>query len=128
MRVYDCRFLSVLISLLLCAGCASSPSARYFSLEAMPVSGGNADGRRLVGIGPVGMARYLKRPQMVTRGANNEMLLDEFSRWAEPLDDVLPRVLTSDLAALLPQISFVQLPTDQQLATGISCADRDQAL
>ena len=111
MRVVSRQCFSVLASLLLCAGCASSPPARYFSLEAMPVSGGQAEGGRLVGVGPVGIARYLKRPQMVMRGDDNEMLLDDFNRWAEPLDDALPRVLTSDLAALLPQVSLLQLPT-----------------
>jgi uncharacterized lipoprotein YmbA len=41
---------------------------------------------------------YLDRPQMVTRLPGNQVGLDEYHRWSEPLDAGLARVLAQDIA------------------------------
>ena len=42
------------------------------------------------------------RPQFVVRVSDNEVKLDEFARWADPLKSQIPRVIAGDLAVLLP--------------------------
>lgn len=54
-----------------------------------------------VGVGPVDMPPYLDRPQIVTHTAGNELDINEFNRWAEPLHDNFTRVLANDLGLLL---------------------------
>jgi uncharacterized lipoprotein YmbA len=50
---------------------------------------------------PVEMPDYLDRPQIATRVSENEIKLDEFNRWAEPLKDNFYRVLVENLSTLL---------------------------
>lgn len=92
------------------AGCASSPVTAFYALEPMPLTGEESVGGPLVGVGPMTVASYLRRPQLVTRRADGEIRVEEFHRWVEPLDDSLPRLLTHNLAVLVPQASFVEVP------------------
>lgn len=80
------------------SGCASSPSNHYFTLSAAPpdpsappqVAEWRLAGVRLPGISD--------RPQLVVRTGPETVRILEFDRWAEPLDDLVPRVLAQDLA------------------------------
>ncbi len=92
--------------LLLLTGCAASQPSKFYLLTPLPNSAGTGaipDGksRHTVGVGLVELAPYLDRPQIVTRTKKNELLLDEFHRWAEPLKDNFARVLTDNLSILL---------------------------
>ncbi|HJV35585.1 PqiC family protein [Geomonas sp.] len=95
-------FLAVAIGL---AGCASSPSARFYTLtplsaqqakqaspQAKPVS---------ISIAPVELPDYLERPQIVTRDGQNEIDLAEYDRWAGSLSDNISAVLAENLVQLL---------------------------
>ena len=44
---------------------------------------------------------YLDRPQIVTQTEGNELNINEFNRWAEPLHDNFTRVLANDMGLLL---------------------------
>jgi len=54
-----------------------------------------------VGIGPIDFPDYLRRAQVVTRSAPNEIELSAVDRWGEPLDKNFDRVLSENLAKLL---------------------------
>jgi len=54
-----------------------------------------------IGIGPVKIPEYLNQPDIVTRIAQNELRLDEFAKWAEPLEDNISRTLAKNLLSLL---------------------------
>jgi uncharacterized lipoprotein YmbA len=83
------------------AGC-SSPKAVFYTLNAeaalertgplMPVS---------IVVGPVTVPELVDRPQMVTRVSDNEVKLNEFARWGEPLKSNIPLALAGDLSQLL---------------------------
>ena len=51
------------------------------------------------------------RPQFVVQVATNRIEIDEFNRWAAPLDDNIAGVIAGDLAALLgtPQVATAPL-------------------
>ncbi|WP_412026085.1 membrane integrity-associated transporter subunit PqiC [Burkholderia cepacia] len=86
----------------LLGGCGSSPTARFYTLSpdatltgdgaAMPVS---------VVVNPVTVPELVDRPQIVTRVAGNQVSLDEFARWAEPLRSDIARVIAADVGQLL---------------------------
>ena len=59
------------------------------------------DGDFALGVGPLSLPSYLKRPQVVTRIADNEIVTASFANWAEPLDRSFQRVLTENLSILL---------------------------
>ncbi|HOI96366.1 MAG TPA: PqiC family protein [Syntrophobacter fumaroxidans] len=99
----------------LLAGCAHTPQSRFYLLQPRVPPGMSgavspgADGA-VFGIGPVKFPEYLDRPQIVTRTGLNEIQLAEYHRWAEPLKDNFARVLTENLAALLPANGVVAFP------------------
>ncbi len=96
--------LCILAILLL--GCAVTAPSRFYILEPFAGADSAAEvqgaGEKLtIGIGPVSIPGYLNRPQIVRRAGENELLLAEFDRWAEPLKDNIPIVLVENLRALL---------------------------
>ena len=115
MRITGCA-VAVLVAGAL-AGCVPlkrTPEARLFALRpvaelsARPVS--SAAGLGIVGVLPVSLPGILERPQLVSWSAPGEVHIDEFLRWAEPLDASLQRVLTEDLETLLPSQRVIQSP------------------
>ncbi len=102
------------VLVLVLSGCASTPPTRFFVLS--PISGfqntGNREGERCfaIGIGPVKIPEYLNQPEIVTQITQNELRLDEFAKWAEPLEDNIPRALAENLRALLCTRSIAIFP------------------
>lgn len=90
-----------LLCVLVLAAC-SSPRANFYTLSpdatlertgaALPVS---------VVVGPVTVPELVDRPQLVTRLSDNQVVLNEFSRWGEPLKSGVADAIAGDLARLL---------------------------
>jgi hypothetical protein len=101
---------------LVTTGCVSlkrTPEARFFVLQPVAEAPAAPAGRApvgLVGVERVRLPGHLERPQLVTWAASDELRVDEFLRWAEPLDDGLTRTLAEDLAVLLPDHQVVRRP------------------
>jgi uncharacterized lipoprotein YmbA len=91
--------------------CSSSSPVRYFSLS--PIDSEfrqDPDDAVMLGLGPLRMPEYLNRSQIVTRGANAEMQVDDFSRWSEPLSTSLLRIVSTDVDNLLEGVVVVVFP------------------
>jgi uncharacterized lipoprotein YmbA len=102
--------LSVLVLFMLSA-CSSSSPVRYFSLSPIDAEfRQDPDDAVMLGLGPIRMPEYLNRSQIVTRGANAEMQVDEFSRWSEPLTTSLMRIVSADVDNLLQGVVVVVFP------------------
>lgn len=54
-----------------------------------------------VGVGPVTLPRYLDRPQYVTRVDATEVTVNEYARWAGPLDQLVAEAVAENLAGYL---------------------------
>jgi uncharacterized lipoprotein YmbA len=67
-----------------------------------------------IGIGPVKIPEYLNQPAIVTRITQNEVRLDEFVKWAEPLENNISRALAENLSSLLCLRSIVIFPWGSQ--------------
>jgi uncharacterized lipoprotein YmbA len=82
-----------------------SPASRTYVLEPTAArSEGLASGPvvAVVGVARVSVPDWLDRPYVLARAANGEIVADDVSRWGEPLPRGVQRVLTENLAALLP--------------------------
>ena len=100
-----------MIAMFVLSACSSSSPVRYFSLN--PIDSDfrqDPDDAVLLGLGPFRMPDYLNRSQIVTRGANAEMQVDEFSRWSEPLSTSLLRIVSADVDNLLEGVVVVIFP------------------
>ena len=117
---YGIRCL-VVILLLMVAGCSlgsvQSASTRLFTLtatleaqEVMP-----ADREEVIGIGPVTLAEYLDRQQIVTRVSPNELKSAEFAQWAEPLKSNITRVIRKNMSTLTGSKQIFSFPWRRSL-------------
>ena len=118
------RLINIVIALefigLLIGGCGSlSPRpdpSRFFTLSSLreveqTTVRDSTNGERIfLGIGPLKFPGYLDRQEIVTRTAENRFDVSENDRWAEPLDENFVRVLSQNLAVLLPADRIVQYP------------------
>ena len=60
-----------------------------------------------LGVGPIKIPEFLKRPQIVTRQGENMLAINEFHRWGDSLEAQITGVLVENLSALLntPNVS-----------------------
>ena len=109
-----------IISLLLTA-CSASPPVRYFSLSSTVAEGRqDPDESVVLGLGPMRMAAYLNRSQIVTRGAGVEIKVDEFSRWAEPLAVAFHRVVSTDIDNMMDGVTVLAFPWESVVRTQVN--------
>ena len=93
-----------------CFGPKSDPTTFWvLTPQAPPAAATGAPGPA-IGIGPVTLPEYLGRPQLVSRVDEHQVLVDEFSRWAEPLDDMLADALAEQILAEVRPVSLVRYP------------------
>lgn len=99
------RYLMLLVIVCVLAACQHSPQKRYFVLSPT-VAKTSADAQTnvnmLIGIGPIELADYLKRSNMVRMRTNNTLNLTANDYWAEPLEKGIARVLSLNLTQLEP--------------------------
>lgn len=95
------------------ATACSSTATRYYTLspvDAPAARGGNAAGSAVIAVGPVSLPDYIDRPQIVVRTGANTVEQATFDQWGGSLDDMVPRLLVSDLGNRLPGDHFVSFP------------------
>ena len=99
------------------AGCATSPPSRFYTLSA--ASGPAATSAKLsIAVGPVSVPAVVDRPQIVVDIGPNQVRLEEFNRWAAPLQSNIARVVADNL------VLFLGTPRVTLTAQGLS-ADAD---
>lgn len=103
------------LGLAACVSLKRTPEARFFVLRSLPEAQAapaspSPDPAGFVGVLPVRLPGHLDRPQLVMWTTRNELRIDEFLRWAEPLDAGATRTLAEDLAILLPESRVVRSP------------------
>jgi uncharacterized protein len=96
----------------LAAGCASPPS-HFYTLSSTATSaatGAAASSNLSVVVGPVSIPAIVDQPQIVVSTSANKVTLDEYNRWASPLQNNISRAVAENLVALLgtPRVSLFQ--------------------
>jgi len=93
------------IALAGCFGGSSKPSKFYLlrSMEGFQPSVSKSSNATPVSvlIGPITLPAYLDRTQFVTLKGRHELVVEEYNRWGESLQDSFYRVLLEDLSLLL---------------------------
>lgn len=94
------QLVAIAFVAVLAAGCASPP-AKFYTLNATAKGDGSSTTNCSVIVGPVSVPAEVNRPQFTVQVAPNQVAVDEFNRWAAPLNENIARVVAEDLAALL---------------------------
>jgi uncharacterized lipoprotein YmbA len=87
------RFLTLIVAALL-AACAQPNKSFYVLTASGPVPSGGGVG---IGVGPVSLAEYIDRPNLVTQQAPNQLAVAEDHRWAGDLSASIARVVAANL-------------------------------
>lgn len=113
------------------AGCATpSPPSRFYRLTAEAPEAAADPSALIIGVGPVLLAGYLDRPQLVTPVDANQLRIDEFERWGGSLERNLATVMAENLSRLLGTDAVVtqpwggSLPIDYQVAIEVRRLER----
>jgi uncharacterized lipoprotein YmbA len=85
------------------AGCASPPSHFYTLSHSTTTTAKTDDALPDISVivGPVSIPAIVDTPQIVVTTTPNQVSLNEFNRWASPLQNNISRVVVDDLAAML---------------------------
>lgn len=95
--------LTAVFVLTILTGClGSSPAVRYYALSTEKMTFNNSD--ISLGIGPFELPEYLNRSQIVARGRNEQLIINEFDRWAENLEMSISRRLVSSISQKTPDL------------------------
>jgi len=87
------------ILVVLVAGCAS-PASRFYTLSAANPPAATPSNLSVV-VGSVSVPAVVDRPQIVVSTGPNQVRLEEFNRWAAPLQNTIARVVAENLVAML---------------------------
>jgi uncharacterized lipoprotein YmbA len=109
------RRIACLISIALVvaglAGCGTSAPTRFYTLDSTATPAGAPIVGGAVMVGPVSIPAAVDQAQFVVQVAPNRVEVDEFNRWAAPLNDGIARAVAGDLVVLLgaPDVATSQL-------------------
>lgn len=98
------RALALLAALWSLAACQSSPPTRYFTLTEVAAGSarpGTPSAGPALQLERVTIPGELDRLEIVRHGESNQLRIATFELWAAPLDGMIQRVLSEDLAARL---------------------------
>jgi uncharacterized lipoprotein YmbA len=109
-RPFAIAALTVVLGL--AAGCGSSPPSRFYTLAATATatSAPSPASALVIAVGPVTVPSIVDRPEFVVSTGPNEVRLDDFNRWAAPVQDGLSRAIAENLVALLGTPRVVRFP------------------
>src|SRR5262245_24626360 len=81
-------------------GACASPSSRFYTLSA-GAAPATTPSNLSVAVGPVSIPAIVDRPQIVVTTGPNQVRVEEFNRWAAPLQNGIARVVAENLVAML---------------------------
>jgi uncharacterized lipoprotein YmbA len=92
------------------AGCSTAPS-RFYTLDPTATADAAPPARYAVIVGPISVPAAVDRPEFVVQVAPNRVDVDEFNRWASPLNESIARAVAGDLSVLLgsPDVAVAPL-------------------
>lgn len=118
MRARRLTFLApIIVAFVLSSGCAlkRSKHAQIYVLDSITAADAGAATLRdaplsVVGVLKVTVPGWIDRPEITRRAEGGEIVADDFARWGEPIGRGIQRVLTENLATLLPDRRVVAAP------------------
>jgi hypothetical protein len=94
---------------ILLSACGSTPKTHYYLLKPTENVEQSVEKTYSIGVGPITVAEYLQRPQLITI-EDNKLVYSDFHRWAESLERGMTRILSVNLAGTLKNNNIVLFP------------------
>jgi uncharacterized lipoprotein YmbA len=81
--------------------CGRTAIARFYTLDSVATPDAGPLASYAIVVGPVTVPSSVDRPEFVVQVTPNRVAVDEFNRWAGPLDESIARVVAGDLSTQL---------------------------
>lgn len=131
------RIATVVLLFFLAACSLSSPPATFYTLttlvpEEIDAVALGAAKRMTIAIGPVEVADYLARPEVVVRNSANTLKISTSERWGGSLRNNVNRTLIDNLTLLLGPVGYrivsweTPIPSDYRMAFSVNRFERDE--
>jgi uncharacterized protein len=91
------------------AGCASA-HPHFYTLDSTASPGRAPLAQVAVMVGPVSVPASVDQPQFVVQVADNRVDVEEFNRWASPLNESIARAIAGDLSTQLGSPNITAAP------------------
>ena len=130
------QLVMVVVLMVGTAACGKTPAARFYTLSPMATSDAasqnSTTNKHILSIGPVKVAAYLDRSEIVTRSHPTHVELAEFDRWAEPFEEIVTSTLAENIATLLPSVYAIsdvwpEAKIEYQLLMKINAFESDKS-
>ncbi len=127
------RRVALLLGVVALTACSAMLPTRLYTLEPAQVAPSAIGTGPALGLGPIELAPYLDRPEIVTRNGVHQVQLGEFDRWAEPLQAMLTRQLGNRLREAAGSRDVLPVPSGREtelryaVAVSIDRFDADEA-
>jgi len=82
-------------------GCSASASPQFYTLDSTATPDRAPAVHTTIMVGPVSIPASVDQPGFVVQVATNRVEIEEFNRWAAPLNDIIASAVAGDLAVLL---------------------------
>jgi uncharacterized lipoprotein YmbA len=104
--------ISIVIMLIgsMLTGCQQSPRKQYYLLSATTNTDQAGAITKTVGLGPIEVAEYLQRSQIIVNRDANSLQMSDNAYWGEPLPKGITRVLSINLMNHQPNRSIEIFP------------------
>lgn len=99
--IRDIRRIALVAAVLLATGCGASAPAKFYTLASNAAPDGLPPATYGVLISQVSVPSVVDRPQFVVQVAPNQVQIDEFNRWAAPLNETIADAVAADLSVRL---------------------------
>jgi uncharacterized protein len=93
--------VAVVVLVVVISACGTSTPAHFYTLDSTAIAEGSPPERTTVMIAPISVPAAVDQPQMVVQVGPNRVEMEEFNRWAAPLNDQIARAVAGDLVVLL---------------------------
>lgn len=107
-------FVFMLMLVLSMAGCSATAPSKYYVLspikDTTTTPFPEVNKIQVIGVGPIKFPKYFNRSQLIRFSGDNKVVVEEFNRWAEPVDQNFSRVLRTNLNTLLASSYAIDYP------------------
>ena len=109
-----------IITASLLLGCQQSPRKQYYLLSATTSDTQASAITHSLGLGPIVVADYLQRSQLIVNHSENNLQITENAHWGEPLQKGITRVLAINLINQDPSRAIEIFPWRQDSTPALS--------
>ncbi|MBF0230236.1 MAG: membrane integrity-associated transporter subunit PqiC [Desulfamplus sp.] len=106
------QIVLLISTLIFLSGCITSQPSKFYILTPTKYSSDQSSSFKNIklGLGPISIAKYLDRSQLVVRLTQNQIRLEDFHQWAGSPRDDIPAIILENISNILKVDTIYKYP------------------